>query len=279
MGLKTDGPALLDYFRQRTFKETDPAELALLLKQLGSDSFAIRDKAHQDLLKLGPPAVAGLKQAEDHPDTEVRVRVKDIRDQIMAKVDPAIQAATARLIAAVKPDGAAEVLLGYISFAPDQSVVDELCSAVAVVAMKNGRPEAAVVKSLTDPQPFKRIAAAEALVHGKAKEQFPAVRKLLKDADDRVRLRVGLALVAAREKEALPVLVDLLASPRADNLWKVEEILVRLAGTDAPLVFPGQHRCRPARNAATPGTNGSPNRATRSTWPSSIRSKLCWATR
>ena len=253
VGLKTDGPALLDYFRQRTYKETDPAELALLIKQLGSDSFAERDKAHQDLLKLGPPAVVGLKQAEDHPDTEVRVRVRDIRVQILAKVDPTIQAATARLIAALKPDGAAEVLLGYIPFAPDQAVVDELCSAVSDVAMKNGRPEAAVVKSLTDPQTFQRIAAAEALVRGKAKEHFPAVRKLLKDSDDRVRLHVGLALVAVKEKEALPVLVDLLGSPRVHDLWKVEEVLVRLAGANVPSVSLGntnvdRKKCRDAWN-------------------------------
>lgn len=251
VGLKTDGPALLDYFRQRTFKEPDAVELGTLIKQLASDSFAVRDKAHQDLLKLGPPAIAGLKQADNNPDTEVRVRVQDIRELIIAKVNPAVQMATARLIAAVKPDGAAEVLLGYIPFAPDQYVVDELCSAVSSVAMKDGKPDPAVVKCLTDPQPYKRIAAADALVHGKAKAQFPAVRKLLMDADDRVRMRAGLALAIAGEQEALPVLVDLLGSPRAEQLWQVEEILIRLAGADAPVVSlsnteDGRKKCRDA---------------------------------
>jgi hypothetical protein len=253
VGLKTEGVALLDYFRQRTFKEPDPAELARLFQQLGSDSFAARNKAHQELLRMGPPVVAGLKAEENKAnlDTEVRVRIQDVRDQIMAKVDPSIQAATARLIGALKPDGAAEILLGYIPFAPNQSVVDELCTAVSAVAMKNGKPDPAVIKSLTDANNYKRIAAAEALMNNKDKEHLPAIRKLLKDEDDHVRLRVGLALVVAREKEALPVLIELLAAPKLDRLWQVEEILVRLAGSDAPEVSLGntdeaRKKCRDA---------------------------------
>ncbi len=251
VGLKTEGPALLDYFRQRTFKQPDPAELARLLKQLGSDSFALRDQAQQDLLKMGLAVIAGLKQAEEHPDTEVRVRAKDICDQIQAKVNPAIQAATARLIAADKPNGAAAVLLGYIPFATDPKVIDELCSAVAAVALKNGKPEAVVIQSLTDAEPFKRIAAAEALTHGKVKDQYPAIRKLLKDPDDHVRMRAGLALIGVKDREAVPVLVELLGSPRLERPWQIEDVLLRLAGDKAPMVSLGttdetRKKCRDA---------------------------------
>src|SRR5688572_20647153 len=42
LGLGTDGPALLDYFRKRTFKEANPDEVSAFIKQLGSEDFALR---------------------------------------------------------------------------------------------------------------------------------------------------------------------------------------------------------------------------------------------
>ena len=237
VGLKTDGPALLQYFRDRTFKEADPKKVADLVILLGDDSFAAREKAYKDLLQIGQPALVGLKQAETHSDMEIRLRVNEVRQIIMAKVDPLIQAAVARLVAATKPAGAAEVILAYLPFAADQSVSDELCAAVKATAFRDGKADEAVVKSLHDPLPLKRIAAAEALASGPTKEHLPAIRKMLQDADPQVRLRIGLALASsAKDKEALPVLVELLGTLPAEQLWQVEEILVRLAGKDIPNV-------------------------------------------
>src|SRR5262245_43462898 len=173
LGLGVDGPALLDYFRKRTFKEANPKEMELLIKQLGDLDFAVREKAFGGRTSLGPSALVGLKQAEAHADVEVKQRARDLRDRLEAKAEPPIQAATARLVARTKPAGAAEVLLGFLPFAPDLAVADEICKALGSVAAPGGKVEPVMLEALHDKLPIKRGAAAEALVRGDVKKQLP----------------------------------------------------------------------------------------------------------
>jgi hypothetical protein len=218
----------------------------LLIKQLGDNDFGVREKAFGGLISLGPSALVGLKQAEANADAEVKQRARDLRDRLEAKAEPPIQAATARLVAKTKPAGAAEVLLGFLPFAPDLAVADEICKSLGSVAASGGKVEPAILQALNDKLPLKRGAAAEALVRAELAKQLPEpdkhlaeVRKLLKDADPTVRLRAGLSLVSRKEKEALPVLVELLNHLPPEQLWPVEEILIRLAGDKTPAVSLG----------------------------------------
>lgn len=245
VGLAVDGPALLDYFRKRTFKEANPKEMAALIQQLGDLDFATREKAYAGLISLGPSAIVGLKQADSSPNTEIKQRARDLRERLEAKAEPAIQAATARLIAREKPAGAADVLLAFLPFA-DQAVADEICKALGSVAAPGGKLEPVIFEALHDKLPIKRGAAAEALVRADVKKQLPGadkilpeVRKLLQDPEPAVRLRTGLALVTRKEKEALPTLVELLDRLPPEQMWPVEEILIRLAGDKTPAVSLG----------------------------------------
>ncbi len=54
------------------------ARIKKLVEQLGDDSFSIREKAQEELLALGRPAVAALKQACKSDDAEVRHRAETI---------------------------------------------------------------------------------------------------------------------------------------------------------------------------------------------------------
>ncbi|MFO0863073.1 MAG: PQQ-binding-like beta-propeller repeat protein [Gemmataceae bacterium] len=182
-----------------------------------------------------------MKQAESDSDPEIRARAKDIREKIEAKAEPPIQAATARLIANRKPTGAAEVLLAYIPYAADQYVIDEIGKTLTKVAVPDGKAEAAIVAAMKDPLALRRAIAAEAIVKGKAKEHFAGVRELLKDTDPLVRLRAGLAFVDLRDKDVLPVLIETLKHLNPEQLWPVEEILVRLAGDAVPTVSLGNN--------------------------------------
>jgi len=250
-GLDVDGPSLLRYFRDRTFAEANPGRMAVLLRQLGSDSFASREKAHHEILAMGAGALLALRQAENNPDTEVKRRVGELRLRLEEKTNPTVQAATARLIGARKPAGSAAALLAYLPFAADDNVVDEIRAALTAVAAFDGHADPAVVLALTDKVGLKRGAAGEALVRCGAKDQLPAVRQLLEDADPLVRLRVALALVARKDKAAMHSLIDTFAYLPAEQLWPAEEMLVRLAGDGAPQVSLGteeitRKRCRDA---------------------------------
>src|SRR5262249_45503050 len=102
-------------------------------------------------------------------------------------------------------------------------------SAMALLALKDGKPEPALLRALTDPQPVVRAGAAEALAQGGGPEALPQVKKLMGDADAVVRLRTALAL-APRDAEAIPVLIGLIAVLPADQAWQVHDFMLQLAG-------------------------------------------------
>lgn len=238
-GLKGEGPDLLEYFKKRTLKAPDPKEIEALVKQLGDDDFQAREKAYLSLMTMGASALAGLKAGENDPDLEVRKRVADLKQRIDTKAEPTLQAAAARLIAKTNPQGAAEALMAYLPFASDPMVVDEICRTLGAVALRDDKVEPVLVKSLEDPIAIKRAAAGEALARAEVKEQLPAIKKLLADKDLSVRFRVCMAMLGLKDKDVVPVMIDLLQELPANQLWPIEEALLRLAGEKAPQVSLG----------------------------------------
>src|ERR1019366_2989819 len=194
-GMKGDGAELLKYFRDRTLKQPDPKAISALVKQLGDDDFVTREKAFTALVTLGTSALAGIKEGENNPDLEVRKRVADLKQRIDTNALPNLHAAMARVLAKLKPEGTADVLMAYLPFVSEPMVVDEICKTLGAVALTNGKVEPVLVKSLGDAIAIKRGAAAEALLRAGVKDEFPNVKKLLKDADVSVRFRLCLAMM------------------------------------------------------------------------------------
>jgi hypothetical protein len=242
VGLPGDGPSLLEYFRKQTVPVGDPKKIEMFIRDLGNEDFNTREQAYASLAAIGAAAATGLKQYEQDKDTELRKRVLDLKRRIDSKAEPAVQVAACHVIARTRPAGAADVLLAFLPFATDNSVVDEIAVTLANVAVVDGKVDPLLVKTLADKSPVKRGAAAEALVRGKADTELGAVRGLLKDSDAQVRLRVAMALVPRREKEVVPTLIDLLGELNPDQLWPAEEVLIRLAGDKAPPVSLGSDR-------------------------------------
>jgi outer membrane protein assembly factor BamB len=235
-GMKGDGPELLEYFRKRTLTQPNPKEISALVKQLGDDDFWTREKAFTSLVTLGASAMSGIKEGENNPDLEVKKRVADLKHRIDVNALPTLHAAAARILAKLKPAGAAEVLITYVPFVSEPFVVDEICRTLGAVAIQNGKVEPVLVKALTDAVAIKRGAAAEALVRAGAKEEFPAVKKLLKDTDVTVRHRVCIAMMPLQDRDVVPAMIELLGELSANDLWPIEEGLLRLAGEQAPNV-------------------------------------------
>jgi hypothetical protein len=238
-GMKGEGADLLEYFRKRTLKQPDPKEIAALVKQLGDEDFATRERAFTALVTLGPSALAGIKEGENNPDLEVKKRVADLKQRIDTKALPALHAAAARVLAKLKTEGSADALMAYLPFESEPMVVDEICRTLGAVAMKNGQVEPVLVKALHDTIAVKRGAAAEALVRAGVKGEIPNVKKLLKDADVNVRFRVCVAMMPLQDRDLVPVMIDLLADMDPNQLWPIEEALLRLAGDKAPNVSLG----------------------------------------
>jgi hypothetical protein len=253
-GIATDDSVLLDFLRKRTLGSADRDKILGLIRKLGDDDFGVRERASDDLVALGVMPVALLRQATSDPDVEIARRAEGCLERIDKKQPTpgiAVSAAVARLIGKRKPAGATDVLFNYLPYADDEAVTDDLRLALAAVARTGGDPDKHLVQALHDPSPLKRGAAAEALIRSAAGQPPAAARKLMDDGDLTVRLWVALALVETRDREALPVLIDLLGQLPQERGWQAEELLIRLAGEQAPRVVlgsdeAGRQKCRDA---------------------------------
>jgi hypothetical protein len=178
--LKTDGPALLEFLRKKVPAGSDMAKIKALIEQLGDDSFDVREKATAELIALGASALPLLRQAAESTETEVRRRANQCIQAIGVQKDDKTVAAAIRLVALRKPAGAAEVLLTWEIRLADDALAREVRSALAAVAVVNGKPDDVLVKALDDKDPQRRAAAAAALgKDGGSAEKKPGRRVYL----------------------------------------------------------------------------------------------------
>jgi peptidyl-prolyl cis-trans isomerase B (cyclophilin B) len=250
-GLGTDDAALIDFFRNKTLADVDRDKIAALVRDLGADDFQVREQASSQLVKIGAKAAPLLRQAKDSRDAEVARRAKACLGKIKQEQEPTVVIAAARLVAARRPAAAAQTLLAFAPFADDRDVLESVREALAVVAVRDGKPEPVLADALVSKQPLSRGLAGEALVRAGQANAVPAVRKLLDDADLLVRMRVGLAFVDKNDKSVIPRLIELLADLPRDRAQVIEDLLGRIALDKSPDIPPGddqatRKKCRDA---------------------------------
>jgi HEAT repeat protein len=247
-GVGDDGPALLAFFRSRTLNDADRRRLDDLVGQLAAEDFETREKATQELKKRGPSALAPLRRAAEHPDLEVSRRARDVIAFLEEGPGAGLPLAAARLLARRAPADAVPVLLAYLPFAEDETVEDEaLAALLALTAL--GKADAALADALRAPSAVQRGAAAHVLGRKGDDRQREAVAGLLADKEAKVRLRAALALLGARDRRAVPTLISLVGDGPLDLAWQAEEVLIRLAGDEAPAAAGRGDDRRKARDA------------------------------
>ncbi len=252
-GFQADGPGLLEFFKKRTPTQTDQARLKEWVRLLGDDSYAVRKKATAELLAGGRFALPFLRPALNGTDLEIVRRAQRCLEAI-EKSDWSGQAqAAARLLAVRRPAGGTAAVLGFLPFAEDEMVEEELLAALAVVGVREDKATGLLLSAVEDPRPVKRAAAAFVLGRSPLAEHRAVVRPLLADPDPLVRLRAALGLVAGKERDALLVLAALLDQAPLPLALKAEEFLLRVAGEGQPptvALGPGtpqeRHKCRQA---------------------------------
>src|SRR5262249_41240572 len=160
-----------------------------LIKRLGDDDFAVREKATDDLIALGPVVAPLLREAARGADVEVARRAAAALEKAERPPSPAALGAAVRLRGQRRPEGTVAALVAFAPAAEDPALLDDVAAALARAGVREGKADPLLVKALADAAPARRAAAAEALLSGKVAEQRDAVRKLLADADVMVRER------------------------------------------------------------------------------------------
>jgi hypothetical protein len=235
----TDGLDLLAFLRERSPTETDLARIEALIRQLGSESFAERQEASAALVRRGTPAVRFLQKAVKDADLEISRRAERCLDEIARGPGASLPAAAVRLLAARKPAGAVEALLGFVPFADDDLVEDEVLSALVSLGLRDGKVVPEILAALGDRLEARRGAAADVAGRCPDRGQRDAVARLLEDAEPKVRFRAAHGLVCGRDVRGIPALIDLLAAPSADLSGRAEDLLLRIAREQAPKVSAG----------------------------------------
>src|SRR5262245_308627 len=160
--LPTDGPGLLQLFRERTLSNDQVGDLHNQVKMLASPVFAERKKAETALLKAGALARKMLLDLIKNKDTTLETirRAETLLTKIAEGQDVLMAIATARLIAKHQPEGSGAVLLEFAPFAGDSRLLEEVQLALNAVALKDGKVDPALISALADRLPAKRAAAA-----------------------------------------------------------------------------------------------------------------------
>jgi HEAT repeat protein len=224
-GVTTDPAGLLAFFRARTPSAEDRRQIEELVGRLDSKSFQEREQAAARLIKLGHVALPALKRATTGTTLEHSRRAQEVMGKIERGPGPELPAAAARLLAARQSAGAVGVLLDYLPFVEDETLEEEVLSALGALGARQGKADPLLVAGLSAPEPVRRAAAAYVLAQDGGLGQRAAVRKLLADPDVRVRTYAAAGLVGKAAWQALQ------ENPQAD------EAVVR--GNNVPASGPG----------------------------------------
>jgi hypothetical protein len=161
-GLKADAASLSAFLAKHKPDPAAAARAVALVKQLADESFVVREKASEELVALGPPAVAALKTAAQDDDLEVSRRARACLEKIQVRTQPETTMTAIRLLALRAPDGAAETLLDLLP-GVDGAVAEEVMAALAALAERPGGPPAVLVRALEDRDEKRREAARAVL--------------------------------------------------------------------------------------------------------------------
>src|SRR5579875_3355092 len=158
------GPTLLMFFRQRMTPSVATEQTAKLIRQLSDPSEAVYTKAMAELVGLGPLAVTALRRAVNHADNEETLsRARKCLQAIEGIEGSTLVQSAVRVLATYNPEGATETLLQYLPWADDETVVQEIETALCAIGLRAGKPEPALMRALSDAVPIRRSIAARVL--------------------------------------------------------------------------------------------------------------------
>jgi HEAT repeat protein len=236
----TDNKGLVAFIKKRTVSDALRTKIGKLIRELGHEDFAPRQKAQDALIEIGGPARPQLHAALNDSDLEVRRRARWALEKIgPAAAEAHLVVAVARVLTARKAPGALEALLDYLPSIEEPETAEEVVGTLWRVAMVKDKPDPLLLKALSDKFAIKRWAAGIALARAGGKAQRPSVHKLLKDSEPSVRRHVALALVESRDKEGVPALIKLVNDKSTADAEAAEEALVAIAGDKAPAMPEG----------------------------------------
>src|SRR5262249_4543436 len=144
---------------------------------------AVRDKAAENLIGMGPRAASLLRQRIDRQDASNSERqrrairsARQCLETIEGDAVKPVPDGARRLPALRRPEGTVETILAYLPFAESEPLAAQLIDVLASAGCTEGRADPALLRALEDKVSVRRAAAAVALCKGKSDENtLPAI--------------------------------------------------------------------------------------------------------
>jgi hypothetical protein len=139
-------PRAVPFLQKRLHPASSPAPEGLdrLVRELDDERFEVRDRARQELGRVGPPAVAALRRAlAGKPSLEVRRRVEQLLEELDRPAPGAEEMRVLRGVDALERiDGpeARQLLQTLTTGAPDAPLTAEAKAALRRLALRRSRP-------------------------------------------------------------------------------------------------------------------------------------------
>jgi len=244
VNLSADKPdTLVAYLKQRTLSDSDLLKIQNVIKSMGDEQFEERVKASITAEKFGPAAIGPLRTAaQGDTDPEVAFRAGETLKRIEKVSHAAIASAVARALAKTKSPDAIAAMLGFLPMADNTVVEDDLHTAIAILAIRDGVIDPGILAALEDKLPIRRATAAIALLEasvGNPQLSTDAAKKvkiaLAKETDGETKFSVGFTLATVtRDVDAVAELITSIPDLSRGRIWQAEDFLIQLAGKNAP---------------------------------------------
>lgn len=242
VGISTSPLELKRFLEKRILGEAQEKEIRQLIDQLGARRYSEREKAMTALLRWGEPARAMLKSAIADSDLEVSRRASRCLEAIDQTYGPSLTQAVIRVLTATFGHESVELFIRLLPFTEHEQVREEIRNSILTLGPENESSKKLLHKSLSHSSPLVQAVAASVLGRLKESALQEAVRKLLDSDHQEVRFRAAESLVHGEDASAMRTLIGLIEEFPEDQLWRVEDILYRLAGDTAPTLTANNDR-------------------------------------
>jgi HEAT repeat protein len=232
-GVSTENAALLKFFQDRLITDEDRERLKAAIKELGDDSFVVRERAEARLIEAGRAALPMLRAAQNHRDPEVAGRVQHCLEKLDDGSEYRLTTAATRLLSHRKPEGATKALLDFLPLAEDSYLQDSIFASLVILSVKDGMADE-LIKSAVESKVVERRCAAAFVLSRAGEQDRKLANKLLQDAEPSVRFQAATGLLRAGVKEAVPEVMRLLTDAPAPFAYQAEDLLYRLPQDKAP---------------------------------------------
>lgn len=222
-GVEPNGAGAVGYLKQLHPTPERQQQVAAQIEKLASRSFAEREVATQQLLRMPDLPTGLLIKASQGDDPEVRWRASEVLKKSQGQSTRVIFAAL-KVIAAEKTADAAPTVLAAIPLCHETYLAAAAGDALRAAAQ--AKDVDLLRTSFANGTAAQRVAAVGALCAVTDAASRDSLYPLLDDADERVRLEVARSLADVGERRSLAALVALL-SAEATNVRSEAGVTLR----------------------------------------------------